>query len=262
MNVIAALLLFAFAQQPPQPPPKDPAESVQTPASKTTAPAAAQPSAALDVKPLRWRSIGPANMGGRISDFAVVEKDPYTIYAGVGTGGVLKTTNNGTTWQGVFDKQPVASVGAVAVSQNNPKIVWGGTGEGNSRNSSSWGDGVYKSVDGGDTWTNVGLRDTHDIPRIALDPKNDDIVYVAALGHLWGANKERGIFKTADGGKTWQHVLAVDENTGGIDVVVDPSTPSTVYAAMWAPRRHPWGFTNGGATGGVFKSIDPGETGA
>jgi photosystem II stability/assembly factor-like uncharacterized protein len=273
MKALAATLLFAtavFAQQPQ--PPRDPAEGGQTPASKTTPgasqspaapPAVNQPAvrpASLDTRPLRWRSIGPANMGGRISDFAVVEKDPYTIYAGVGTGGVLKTTNNGTTWQGVFDKEPVASVGAVAVSQNNPKIVWVGTGEGNSRNSSSWGNGVYKSTDGGATWTNMGLHDTHDVPHIALDPKNDDVVYVAALGHLWGANRERGIFKTSDGGKTWQHVLAVDENTGAIDVVVDPATPSTVYAALWARRRYPWGFTNGGATGGVFKSIDAGKT--
>src|ERR1043165_6926200 len=251
-KALAPTLLFAttlFAQQPQ--PPRDPAEGAQVPASKTT-PGASQASIAqpavnqpavrppsLDTRPLRWRSIGPANMGGRIADFAVVEKDPFTIYAGVGTGGVLQTTNNGTTGRGVFDKEPVASVGAVAVSQNNPKIVWVGTGEGNSRNSSSWGNGVYKSVDGGDTWTNVGLHDTHDVPKIALDPRNDDVAYVAALGHLWGTNKERGIFKTSDGGKTWQHVLAVDENTGAIDVV-DPSTPSTVYAAMWARRRYPW----------------------
>src|SRR5437016_5447497 len=175
MKAIVAILFLATslsAQQPQTPAPRDPAEAAQTPPSKTTA---AVRTAVLDVRPLRWRSIGPANMGGRISDFAVVEKDPYTIYAGIGTGGVLKTTNNGTTWQGVFDKQPVASVGAVAVSQNNPKIVWAGTGEGNSRNSSSWGDGVYKSTDGGDTWTNTGLPESHDIPRIVIDPNNDDV---------------------------------------------------------------------------------------
>jgi len=214
----------------------------------------------LDTRPLKWRSIGPANMGGRISDLAVVEKTPFTMFAGVGTGGVLRTTNNGTTWQGVFDKESVASVGAVAVSQNNPKIVWVGTGEGNSRNSSSWGNGIYKSTDGGDTWKNVGLAETHDIPRIALDPKNDDVVYVAALGRLWGTNKERGIFKTADGGKTWQHVLAVDENTGGIDVVVDPGNAMNVYAALWARKRSPYSFIEGGTTGGIYKSSDAGKT--
>jgi len=215
---------------------------------------------ALDTHSLRWRSVGPANMGGRIADFAVVEKDPYTIYVAVGTGGVLKTTNNGTTWEPVFDKEAVASTGSVAVSQNNPKIVWVGTGEGNSRNSSSWGDGVYKSTDAGDTWKNVGLPDSHDIPKIALDPKNDDVAYAAVLGHLWAPNKDRGVYKTSDGGKTWQHVLAVDENTGAIDVIVDPSNPMNVYAAMWARRRYPWGFSNGGATSGIYKSIDAGKT--
>jgi len=270
MIIAATFLLAALAQQPPQPQPsRDPAEGAQTPATKTTPgtstpvaePAVNQPAvtpAAFDTRPLRWRPIGPANMGGRVADFAVSEKDPYVIYAGMGTGGVLKSTNNGTTWEGVFDKQPVASVGSVVVSQNNPKIVWVGSGEGNSRNSSSWGNGIYKSTDAGETWTNVGLPDTHDVPRIALDPKNDDVAYVAALGHLWAPNKERGVFKTSDGGKTWQHVLAVDENTGAIDVVIDPSTPSTVYAALWARRRFPWGFSNGGTTGGIFKSIDAG----
>jgi photosystem II stability/assembly factor-like uncharacterized protein len=274
-TLIAALLLAAttaFAQQPPaQPqPPRDPAEGGQTTATKTTsaapagAPAAATATAtasnALDTKPFRWRSVGPANMGGRIADFAVVEKDPYTIFVAVGTGGVLKTTNNGTTWSPLFDKEAVASTGSVAVSQNNPKIVWVGTGEGNSRNSSSWGNGVYKSTDGGDTWANVGLPDSHDIPKISLDPKDDNVAYASVLGHLWGPNKERGVYKTADGGKTWSQVLAIDENTGAIDVMVDPSAPSTVYAAMWARRRYPWGFTNGGATGGIFKSIDAGKT--
>ncbi|MGH9317768.1 MAG: WD40/YVTN/BNR-like repeat-containing protein [Thermoanaerobaculia bacterium] len=213
-----------------------------------------------DLKALRWRSIGPANMGGRVSDFAVVEKDPYTIYVGLGTGGVFKTTNNGTTWQAVFDKQAVASVGAVAVSQGNPKTVWVGTGESNSRNSSSWGNGIYKSTDGGETWKNMGLADTHDIARIAIDPKSDDVVYVAALGHLWGTNKDRGVFKTADGGKTWTPVLQADEKTGAIDVVVDPSNPSTVYAALWARQRSPYSFAAGGSTGGIFKSSDGGKT--
>src|SRR6185295_14491767 len=185
-------------QQPPQQPPHDPAEGGQTTATKTTSAPAAGTAAsanAIDTKPLKWRAIGPANMGGRVADFAVNEKDPYTIFVAVGTGGVLRTTNNGTTWEPVFDKQPVASTGSVAVSQNNPKIVWAGTGEGNSRNSSSWGNGIYKSTDGGDTWTNMGLPDAGDIPRIALDPKSDDVAYAAVLGHLWGTNKERGVYK-------------------------------------------------------------------
>jgi len=261
----ALLSLSAFAQtaqQPPSAPPRDPAEGQQTPATKSTtpAPATAAAPATLDTKPLRWRSVGPANMGGRVSDFAVVEKDPYTIFVTTGTGGVFRTTNNGTTWDAIFEKQPVASTGSVAVSQSNPKLVWVGTGEGNSRNSSSWGNGIYKSTDGGDTWTNSGLPDAGDIPKIAIDPKNDDVVYAAVLGHLWGTNKERGIYKTSDGGKTWNAVLQVDERTGGIDVLVDPADSKTVYAALWSRLRTPYSFTNGGATSGIYKSIDAGKT--
>lgn len=199
-------------------------------------------------------------MGGRVSDFAVAEKDLYTIYVGLGTGGVFKTKNNGTTWQPIFEKQSVASVGAVAVSQTNPKTVWVGTGEANSRNSSSWGNGIYKSADEGETWKNMGLSETHDIARVAIDPKNDDVVYVAALGHLWGPNKERGVYKTSDGGKSWSPVLLVDERTGAIDVVIDPSNSSTVYAALWARQRSPYSFVSGGSTGGIFKSTDAGKT--
>ena len=270
LQFLACLVLAAttaVAQQPQQtpPPPRDPAEGSQATATKVTsapAPAAAMAPAPspLDTKPLKWRSVGPANMGGRIADFAVNEKDPYTIFAAVGTGGVLRTTNNGTTWQGVFDKEAVASTGSVAVSQNNPKIVWVGTGEGNSRNSSSWGNGIYKSTDGGDSWTNMGLPDSGDIPKIALDPKNDDVAYAAVLGHLWGTNKERGVYKTGDGGKSWQQVFAIDDMTGAIDVIVDPSAPSNVYAAMWTRRRYPWGFTDGGPNSGIYKSIDAGKT--
>jgi photosystem II stability/assembly factor-like uncharacterized protein len=265
---IALVTSVLLAQQPQTPatPPHDPAEGQASPASKSTTPAtpaaapAAASSATLDTKPLRWRSVGPANMGGRIADFAVVEKDPATMFVAVATGGVLRSTNNGTTWEGVFDKQAVASTGSVAVSQSNPKLVWVGTGEGNSRNSSSWGDGIYKSTDGGDAWTNMGLAGFGDIPKIAIDPKNDDVVYAAVLGHLWGTNKDRGIYKTADGGKTWNAVLQVDERTGGIDVVVDPSDSKTVYAALWSRLRTPYSFTNGGATSGIFKSIDAGRT--
>ncbi len=260
MKLFGCFLLVAttaVAQQPPQQPPRDPAEGVASVTKTVPGPSAPAP---LETKPLKWRSIGPANMGGRIADFAVNEKDPYTIFAATGTGGVFRTTNNGTTWEPIFDKQSVASIGSIAISQNNPKIVWAGTGEGNSRNSSSWGNGIYKSTDGGDKWTNMGLPDSGDIPRIALDPKNDDVIYAAVLGHLWGWNKERGIYKSSDGGKTWQQSLAIDEKTGAIDVVVDPSMPSTVYAAMWARRRYPWGFENGGATSGIYKSIDAGKS--
>lgn len=257
VNVLITLALAStlFAQQSQQP-----QQAKPTTLTAITTPETVPGRSTLDTRPLRWRSIGPANMGGRIADFAVVDKEPSTIFVAVGTGGVLRSANNGTTWDSIFDKQPVASSGSIAVSQNNSKTVWVGTGEGNSRNSSSWGNGVYKSTDGGDTWTNMGLPESHDIPRIALDPKSDDVVYVAVLGRLWGANKERGVYKTSDGGKTWQQVLAIDENTGAIDVGVDPSSPNTLYAAMWARRRSPWGFSNGGSTGGIFKSVDAGKT--
>lgn len=279
LQFFAVVLLAALpllAQQPPAPStPHDPAEGGATTTTKTTTgtPAAAAAPAAVtapapapaasanvETKPLRWRAIGPANMGGRIADFAVNEKDPYTMFVAVATGGVLRTTNNGTTWEPVFDKQPVASTGSVAISQTNPRVVWVGTGEGNSRNSSSWGNGIYKSTDGGDSWTNMGLPDSGDIPKVAIDPKNDDVVYAAVLGHLWGANKERGIYKTADGGKTWTPSLQIDENTGAIDVLVDPSNSQNVYAALWARRRYPWGFTNGSAESGIYKSSDAGKT--
>lgn len=260
MMGIAGMAQPAGAQEPKkEPPPGEDRPSLTAPQAAAPAPGPRE-LREQDLKGLRFRSIGPANMGGRVSDIVAVEKDPYTIYVGLGTGGVFRTKNNGTTWQAIFEKQPVASVGAVAVSQSNPKIVWVGAGEANSRNSSSWGDGVYKSTDGGETWKNMGLAETHDIARLAIDPKNDDVVYVAALGRLWGSNKERGVNKTSDGGKSWTLALAGDEKTGAIDVVLDPSNPSTVYAALWARQRTPYGFTAGGTTGGIFKSIDAGKS--
>ena len=211
-------------------------------------------------KQMKWRSVGPANMGGRISDITVDPKKPYTIYAATATGGVIKSTDNMTSWSGIFEKQAVASTGAVAVAQTDSKIVWVGTGEPNGRNSSSWGDGVYKSADGGQTWTNMGLRDSQTISRIIVDPTDANTVYVAALGHLWGANKERGIYKTTDGGQTWTSSLQVDESTGAIDLMMDPSDRNTLYAAMYFRRRTPYSFSSGGATGGIFKTTDGGRT--
>ena len=208
---------------------------------------------------LTWRSIGPANMGGRISDFTVVEKRPATFFAATGTGGLFKTTNLGTTWTPVFDKQPVQSIGAVAVWQRNPSVVWVGTGEANSRNSSSWGDGVYRSDDGGEHWRNVGLGATSSIARVVVDPGDSNTVYVAALGRLWGDGPERGVFVTRDGGKTWQHSLKVDAGTGACDLVMDPSDPRVLYAALYARRRTPWSFTGGGTTGGIFRTRDGGR---
>lgn len=209
---------------------------------------------------LEWRCVGPANMGGRIDDFAVVETNTSIIYVGTASGGVWKTVNNGITWEPIFDDQPTSTIGDVTVAPSNPDIVWVGTGEANNRQSSSWGNGVYKSTDAGKTWRHMGLEDTHHIGRIVIHPTNPDIVYVAALGHLWGPNRERGLYRTRDGGKTWEKVLYISENTGCVDVAMDPQSPNTLYAAAYQRRRRGWGFNGGGPESGVYKTTDGGET--
>jgi photosystem II stability/assembly factor-like uncharacterized protein len=209
---------------------------------------------------LKWRCIGPAIMGGRIDDFVVVERNPSVIYAATASGGVWKTVSNGVTWAPIFDDQTTSSIGDIAVAPSNPDVVWAGTGEANNRQSSSWGDGVFKSTDGGRTWKNMGLRDTHHIGRVIIHPANPDIVYVAALGHLWGPNKERGVFKTSDGGKTWTNTKFIDENTGFVDLAMDPQSPDTLYAAAYQRQRSAWGFNGGGTGSGLYKTTDGGET--
>ena len=211
-------------------------------------------------KGLEWRSIGPANMGGRISDFAAVDSNPAQYYVATATGGVWKTNNQGTTWQPVFEKEAVASTGAIAIYQRKPELVWLGTGEANGRNSSAWGKGVYRSDDGGGSWTSMGLEATASIGRIVCDPNDSLTVYVAALGRLWGANPERGVFKTHDGGRSWSHVLKLDANTGCVDLAMDPGNPRRLYAAMYARRRTPWSFTGVSETGGVYRSTDAGKS--
>jgi photosystem II stability/assembly factor-like uncharacterized protein len=212
------------------------------------------------LKNLQWRSIGPANMGGRIDDFAVVESDPRIIYVGTASGGVWKTTNNGTTWAPIFDEMGSPSIGDVTLAPSDPNVVWVGTGEPNNRQSSSWGNGVYRSLDAGKTWQNMGLKDSRHIGRIAIDPADANVVYVAAAGHLWGPNKERGLFKTTDGGKTWANVLFINEDTGIIDVAMDPKDPRTLYAAAYQRRRTPYGFNGGGPHSGLHKTTDGGAT--
>jgi len=225
---------------------------------------AAEKPAEVDYAPLfsqlRLRNTGPAEMGGRTVDFAVPDSDTSIIYAAVGPSGVWKSVNSGTSWFPVFHKEATVSVGAVAVSQSNPDIVWAGTGEGTSRNSVGIGDGVYKSEDGGKTWKNVGLPDSRHISRIIVDRANPDVVYVAALGHLFGANEERGVFKTTDGGKTWKRVLFVNPDTGAADLAIDPSNNKILYAAMWNYRRNPFYFRSGGSGSGVYRTLDGGET--
>ncbi len=266
-------------------------------AASAGAPRALRPE---DFKGLAWRSVGPANMGGRVADISVAPGNPKLYFVAYGTGGLFKTANAGTTFSPVFDKELTASIGSVVVAdapadwpgwkedseskeraaaatagssaqdavrraeaeknKGKARIVWVGTGEGNGRNSSSWGHGVYRSTDGGATFTSVGLTDSHDVPRLAVDPRNPDVCYVAALGHLWGPNAERGVFKTADGGKTWQHVLRIDEHTGACDVLVNPQHPDVVYAAMYMRRRSAYSFQSGGPQGGIYRSTDAGAT--
>ena len=209
---------------------------------------------------LAWRAIGPAVMGGRIDDVAVDERNPSTIYIGSASGGVWKTTNNGTTWTPIFDRQGVASIGDIALTPSQPDLVWVGTGEPNNRQSSSFGDGIYKSVDGGRTWTHMGLRETQHIGRVIIDPVDPDIVYVAAMGRLWGPNAERGVFKTVDGGRTWTNVKFIDQDTGFVDMVMDPANRQVLYAAAYQRRRAPWGFNGGGPGSGLYKTADGGRT--
>ncbi|MEW5901580.1 MAG: hypothetical protein AB1715_08985, partial [Acidobacteriota bacterium] len=209
---------------------------------------------------MSWRGIGPAVMGGRTVDIDAVEKKPWIIYAAVGPSGVWKSENNGVTWSPVFYKEATVSVGDVTIAQSHPEVVWVGTGEATCRNSVTVGDGVYKSVDGGKTWTNMGLKDTRHISRIVINPGDPNIVYVAAMGHLWGPNAERGIYKTTDGGKTWRKLLYVNENTGFADLAMDPADSLVLYAAAYEHRRLPYYFSSGGPGSGLYKTTDGGET--
>jgi photosystem II stability/assembly factor-like uncharacterized protein len=209
---------------------------------------------------MKARAIGPAGMSGRIAAIDAVESDPATVFVGAATGGVWKSVNGGLTWEPVFDKEPVAAIGAVAIFQANPAIVWVGTGEGNVRNSASVGNGVYRSTDGGHTWKHLGLDGSERIARIVLHPDDPDVAWVAALGREWGENPERGVFKTDDGGATWKKVLYVDERTGAADLAIDPASPNTLLAAMWQFRRWPFFFRSGGPGSGLFASHDGGAT--
>jgi photosystem II stability/assembly factor-like uncharacterized protein len=209
---------------------------------------------------MSWRGIGPAVMGGRTVDIEAVEKKPSTIYAAVGPSGIWKSENAGVTWSPVFFREATVSVGDVTIAQSHPDIVWAGTGEATCRNSVTIGDGVYKSTDGGKTWTNMGLRETRHISRIIVNPGDPNIVFVAAMGHLWGPNADRGVFKTTDGGRTWKKVLYVDENTGCADLAMDPADSLTLYAAAYEHRRAPAYFSSGGPASGLYKTTDGGET--
>ncbi len=302
--VSAAIVIAAEQPSPAATQPAAPAKIIAVPTSMPTAEqtpsSTPRPLRPQDFRALSWRSIGPANMGGRVADVCFAPGNAKAFFVAYGTGGLFKTDNRGVTLTPVFDRYETASLGAVVVCDAPPdwpgwkdekldpadavakqeraakdpvafkkseaekgraKIVWVGTGEGNNRNSSSWGHGVYRSTDGGGEFQHCGLAQTHNIPRLVVDPKNPDVCYVAAQGHLWGPNPERGVYKTTDGGKTWTHVLKGDEYTGACDVLLDPANPSTVYAALYARRRTAYSYQCGpmlSDKGGIYKSTDAG----
>jgi photosystem II stability/assembly factor-like uncharacterized protein len=222
---------------------------------------AADPTVAL-LADYKWRNIGPGSAGGRISDVEALDTDFRFVIAAAASGGVWKSTNAGTTWTPIFERYGSASIGDIKIFQKDPSILWVGTGEANNRNSVAWGDGIYKSTDGGRTFDNVGLRNTFQIARIVTHPRSPDTVYVAAVGNLWGYTGDRGVFKTTDGGKTWQKLgggLPNDSRTGATDLAMDPGNPDVLYAAFYQRLRLPWRFDGGGPNGGIFKSIDGGK---
>ncbi|HSS52974.1 MAG TPA: glycosyl hydrolase, partial [Thermoanaerobaculia bacterium] len=209
---------------------------------------------------LELRNIGPAVVGGRIVDIAVDPTKSTTWYIATASGGVWKTTNAGNTWSSIFDGQGSFSTGCVTIDPKNPLVVWVGSGENNSQRSVSYGDGVYKSVDGGKSWENVGLKKSEHIGKIVIDPRDSNVVYVAAQGPLWAPGGDRGLYKTTDGGKTWKAVLTISENTGVSDLVMDPRNPDVLYASAYQRRRHIWTLIDGGPEGGIHKSMDGGAT--
>jgi photosystem II stability/assembly factor-like uncharacterized protein len=209
---------------------------------------------------LHWRSIGPAVFGGRVTSVAGVPGRPNILYVGHSSGGLFRSDDGGITFESIFDHESTLSIGAVAVAPNNPAVVYVGTGEGNPRNSASFGDGIYRSQDGGKTWKHLGLEHTERFARIAINPAAPKIIYAAALGHEWGANEERGLYRSNDGGDTWTRVLYVNATTGAADVCLDPADPTVVYAAMYDYLRQPWHFRSGGPGSGLYQSSDGGNT--
>ncbi|MGD2295892.1 MAG: glycosyl hydrolase, partial [Candidatus Aminicenantes bacterium] len=209
---------------------------------------------------MQWRSIGPYR-GGRATAVAGVPHQPYTYYFGATGGGVWKTQDGGLNWKSVSDEFfKTGSVGAIAVSEYDPNIIYVGMGEAPIRGNVSHGDGMYKSTDAGKTWKHIGLEDTSQISRVRIHPRNPDSVYVAALGHVYGPNEQRGVFRSRDGGKTWEKVLYRDDKTGAIDLILDPSNPRIIYAALWEFFRTPYSLSSGGPGSGIFKSTDGGDT--
>ncbi|MDQ2818310.1 MAG: hypothetical protein M3T49_08925, partial [Candidatus Eremiobacteraeota bacterium] len=220
---------------------------------------AADPKVAPPFARLKWREIGPAVSGGRIAAVTGVPDDPNLYYIGSAGGGVWKSVNGGASWQAVFEHEPVASIGAIAIDPRNHDVVWVGTGETNPRNDIEYGDGIYRTTDGGKTWTNMGLRDTMQISRIAIDPRNPNVIVVGAMGNFFKDSPARGIYRTTDGGKTWSKTLYVGPSSGVADLAADPNNPDILFAGVWQFRRQPWTFTSGGPQDGLYRSADGGR---
>lgn len=210
-------------------------------------------------KNIKIRSIGPAGMSGRITSIDALESNPNFILVGTASGGVWNSINGGLTWKPIFDDAPIQGIGSVAIQQSNPDVLWAGTGEGNPRNSHTCGEGIFKSIDGGRTWQRKGLENTKTIHRIIIDKRNPDVVYAGCIGSPWGANQERGVYKTKDGGETWERILYVNDLTGCADLIVDPNNPNKLFAAMWEHKREPWFFNSGGEGSGLYMTLDGGE---
>ncbi|WP_439128018.1 WD40/YVTN/BNR-like repeat-containing protein [Polaribacter sp.] len=211
------------------------------------------------VKNMKPRNIGPGGMSGRVTSIDVVEKNPEIMYVGTASGGIWKSTSGGVKWSPIFEKELTASIGAVAIQQSNPSVIWAGTGEGNPRNSLNGGFGIYKSLDAGKNWKSMGLEKTRHIHRILIHPTNPDVVYVGAIGSPWGEHKERGVYKTTDGGKTWKQILFTNIKSGTGDLIMDPKNPNKIIAAMWEHKRDPWFFKSGGEGSGLYITHDGGE---
>ncbi|MFK8058723.1 MAG: WD40/YVTN/BNR-like repeat-containing protein [Polaribacter sp.] len=211
------------------------------------------------VKNMKPRNIGPGGMSGRVTSIDVVTSNPEIMYVGTASGGIWKSTSGGVKWEPIFEKELTASIGAVAIQQSNPSVIWAGTGEGNPRNSLNGGFGIYKSLDAGKTWKAMGLEKTRHIHRVIIDPTNPEVVYVGAIGSPWGEHKERGVYKTIDGGKTWKQVLFTNIKSGTADLIMDPKNPNKLIAAMWEHKRDPWFFKSGGEGSGLYITHDGGE---
>lgn len=239
-----------------------PQRSAETPRSETSKsdPASTRALTADDTSAFPWRSLGPTTFGGRIVDIALHPGSPESLWVAAASGGLWRTSDHGTTWTCLFENEGTISIGDIAVDPQDPERLWIGTGEANNQRSSYWGDGVYRSLDGGASWTNVGLPDSHHIGRIAIDPTDSERVFVAALGHLYTSNEERGLYRTTDGGETWERTLKINADVGVVDVVIDPRNPNRVYAASYERRRRAWDFDGNGPGSGIWRSEDGGST--